>query len=94
MTITFVEKRRRKLRYLLLVLVITILITVIILWRGFFAGKKLPPIPPLIEVKIPTEKIELNFQIFENPLLEELQMPEPLPSFEEKIGRENPFIPY
>lgn len=93
MVITFVE-RKRKLKYLLPVLVITILITVFVWWRGFFAGKRLPAILPPTEVEIPTKKIELNFEIFKNPFLEELQLPEPIPPFEGKAGRENPFLPY
>lgn len=93
MVITFVE-RRRKLRYLLPVLVITVLITAFVLWRGFFAKEKLPPILPSVEVEIPAKKIELNFQILKNPFLEELQLPEAIPPFEGEPGRENPFLPY
>ena len=93
MVIIFAE-RKRKFKYLFLVLVITILITAFVLWRGFFAEKKFPPILPAVEVEIPTKKIELNFEILKNPFLEELQLPQAIPPFGGKAGRENPFIPY
>jgi len=90
MAITFSEKRK-KLRYLVPVLVIVILITAIVLWQGFFAEEKLF-LPPIEEV--PVKKIVINYEILKHPFLEELQPLEPLPLFEEEVGRENPFLPY
>jgi len=90
MAITFIEKRKR-LRYLFPLLIIVLLITGIVLWQGFFTREK--PILFPIETA-PVKKIEINFEILKHPLLEELQSLEPIPSFEEEAGRENPFIPY
>lgn len=91
MAITFTE-RRKKLRYLFLVLVIIIFITIIVIWQGFFAKAKLPPLLPPVE--IPTKKLEINFEVFKSPLLEKLQPLEEIPALEEKVGREDPFIAY
>ena len=90
MVITFLEKRKR-LKSLIPVLVIVILITAVIIWRGFFVKEK-PFIPE--EGLKPAKKIEIDFQALKSPELEELQPFEKIPSFEEEIGRENPFVPY
>jgi len=87
--ITFLEKRKR-LKSLIPVLVIVILISAFIIWRGFFVKEK-SFIPEVIK---PVKKIEIDFQTLKSPELEELQPFEKIPSFEEEIGRENPFIPY
>ncbi|MDI6602655.1 MAG: hypothetical protein QME57_00855 [Patescibacteria group bacterium] len=90
MAITFIEERR-KLGYLFLALVIVILITIVVLWQGFFAKEKLPPLLP---IETPLKKIMINLEILKHPLLEKLKPFEAIPSFEEEVGRENPFIPY
>jgi len=89
MAITFLEKRKR-LKSLIPVLVIVILITAVIVWRGFFVKEE----PFLPEVIKPAKKIEIDLQALKSPELEELQPFEKIPSFEEEIGRENPFVPY
>jgi hypothetical protein len=66
------------------------LITILILYFGYFKKK----VSPLIEVFVPQKKIEIDFSIFENPILKELQPPEKIaPAGPEEIGRENPFLP-
>lgn len=39
------------------------------------------------------KKIEIDFELLENPLLNQLQPIEKIPPFEGEVGRENPFIP-
>jgi len=91
MAIIFIEKGKKQ-KYLILVFVIVILITVFVLWKGFFTKEK--PLEVGI-ISIPTKKIKINFEIFKNPLLEELQPIEKIiPETGVEIGRDNPFLPY
>jgi hypothetical protein len=91
MAIIFIEQIKKQ-KYLIWVFGIVILITVFVLWKGFLAKEK----PPEVGViPIPTKKIEINFEIFKNPLLEELQPIEKIiPEAGIEPGRENPFLPY
>ena len=95
-------KQKKSQRNLIIVFVLIIIIAIIVFWQGFF--KKEIPFSPEEVFLPPTEKIEINFEIFKKPDLKELQPfaeIEPfkeIPSTEdapgEKIGRENPFLPY
>lgn len=93
MAITFLEKRKR-LQYLFPVLGIAILIMIIILWQGFFAKKAPEIIPSEFPAEPVIKKPKIDFEILKSPQLEELQLFEKIPPYEEEIGRENPFIPY
>lgn len=82
-------------RNLIYIFSVIVLITAFLLWTRFLKPEKpsalevLPPTPPI-------KKLEINFDVLKNPFLEKLQTFEGLPQLplEEKIGRENPFIPY
>jgi hypothetical protein len=70
----------------------------IILFIALFAGgiwflwpKVKPTLPAVPEPK--REKLEINLQALENPILNELQPFEEISPLEEGIGRENPFLP-
>jgi len=90
MAITFLEKRKR-LKSLMPVLVLIVLLTAVVVWRGFFVEAPLAvPERPLK----PIQEVSINFQVLENPALEELQLFEKTSPFEGEIGRENPFISY
>lgn len=99
MAITFLEKRKIQ-RYYIIIFGIILLVTTLVIWRGFFVKEK--PIF-LEEVTKPLKKVEIDFNILENPILKELQPFEEIEPFREviveeeiieKIGRENPFAPY
>lgn len=99
MAVTFLQKRKIQ-RYLIPIFIILILITIIVIWRGFFV-KEEPILPE--KVLIPPKKIEIDFGVLKSPVLEELQPFEEIKPFEEvvvegevieKLGRENPFLPY
>lgn len=49
------------------------------------------PLPPEPE-RLPV--IKINFEILQNPLLQEFQLFEEIPPLEEEIGRGNPFLFY
>lgn len=90
MAITFSEEKK-SINYVIPALVlIFVLVIIFFIWRGFFSGaEKLSPQPV---VKPP--EIKINFEIFKNPILKELQPFEEIKPTEETIGRENPFLPY
>lgn len=103
MAIVYVQQKKTQ-RNLILVLVVVFLIIAFIIWQGFF--KKEIGLPPEGELRFPREEVKVNFGIFKNPLLQSLQ---PFPDIqpfkeststlgriiiEEKLGRENPFLPY
>jgi len=99
MAITFLEKRKIQ-KSFILILGIILLIIALVIWRGFFVKEKLV-LPG--EILKPSKKVEINFEILESPILKGLQPFEEIKTYEEeisegvvteKIGRENPFLPY
>jgi len=91
MAIIFIEQIKKQ-KYLIWVFAIVILIAIFVFWKGFFAKEKPPEV---VIIPIPTKKIEINFEIFKNPLLEELQPIEKIiPETGVETGRNNPFLPY
>ena len=90
MAIIFQEeiKKQRNLIYIFFFIVI---ITAIIVWYGFFR-KGTPSLEN--QPELTSKKVQINFEIFQNPILENLQPFEGLPplSLDEKFGRENPFF--
>ena len=100
MAITFLEERKVQRRYILIFLLV-ILITGWVVWRGLFV-KEQPQVFPAGVLK-QAKKVEIDFKIFENPILQGLQPFEEIKTYEEeisggeaieKVGRENPFVPY
>lgn len=99
MAITFLEERKVQRRYILIFLLV-ILITGWVVWRGLFVKEQ--PVFPSGVLK-PVKKVEIDFKIFENPILQELRLFEEIKTYEEeisggeaieKVGRANPFVPY
>jgi len=105
MAITFLEERKIQKRFIL-ILGIILLIIVLVIWQGFFVkekplwetGKWSPG-----EIVEPAKKVEIDFEILESPILKGLEPFEEIKTYEEeisegvvteKIGRENPFLPY
>ncbi|MFH1036846.1 MAG: hypothetical protein V1756_02185 [Patescibacteria group bacterium] len=81
----FLKKDNKQL-YLIFVLIAVLLITFFVYRQKNFV----PGIPISFEAK----KIEINFQLLENPMLKELQPFEEIKAFEGTVGRENPFLSY
>ncbi|MBU4481508.1 hypothetical protein KKH59_04330 [Patescibacteria group bacterium] len=88
MAITFQEKERKQ-KYWIFVFIIIIFAVFFVFRSGIFQKKIFPPLttynPP---------KIEINFEVLKNPFLKELLPYEEIKPFQEKVGRENPFLPY
>ena len=88
MAITFIEPKRKK-YYLILLLIVVVIGVLFLIWNYFFLKAPPPPVKPT-----PPPEIKINFDTLKNPILEKLQPFEYIPLFEEKPGRENPFVPY
>jgi hypothetical protein len=87
-----IYKRIRKQRNLIIVFFLVLAITFFNLYFGYFKKEKIPPPPP--QISFPEKKIQIDFSVFENPILKELQPIEKIePPSPEEIGRENPFLP-
>lgn len=91
MAITFIKEKKKQ-QYLIFVL-----IGVIGLILVYFVLSKAPRISPIFLAPLPEpRKIEINFEVLEDPIFEEFQAPEEIPPLKdtEELGRENPFEPY
>ena len=90
--LTFFEREKRQ-KTLLFVFFFVVFVTFLILWFGYF--KKGPQIS--IEISFPEiirEKIEIDFSVFESPMLKEMEsFPKIEEASKEEIGKENPFSP-
>lgn len=89
MAITF-QKQIKKQRNLIFIFVILILIITIVLWWGFRTEEE----PSEILISKRFKKIEINLEVFQNPLLLQMRLIDKTPDFEGDLGRENPFIPF
>lgn len=95
------EKQKKTQRNLIFILLGVFLIIIIVLWQGFFKKEEEEILP--VSIIFPKKEVKINFEILKNPLLEKLQPFSEITPFEEiippkgkpeKVGRENPFIPY
>lgn len=88
MPILPIKKKDRKIFNLILLIIALVVAT----WfgRDFFVE------PFFLSPSSPSQakKVEINFEVLKNPLLQDLQPFEEIPSFEGETGRENPFLPY
>jgi len=98
MAIVFLQQKKFQ-KSLIFIVVAILVITLVVIWRGFFY-KETPPKGEKI-ILTPEKKIEINFEVLDNPLLDKLQPFPKIQPFQEispteggKVGRENPFIPY
>jgi len=81
--------RDKKQRNTLFILFAIVFIWLIWFGKDFFI-KPLPLPPP----PQPLPKVEINFEVLKNPLLQNLVSFEEIPPFEGEVGRENPFLSY
>ena len=91
MAITLVQRKKIQ-QGLILVLVAVLLITTTVLWFGFL--KKGEAVPALETVVPALKPIEIDFGVFEIPLLQTLEAPPEAVSEPESPGRRNPFLPF
>lgn len=88
MAILSIKKKDRKIfNWILLIAAL-----VVAVWFGRDFLVKPPSLSPS---SLPRQKkVEINFEVLKNPLLQNLQPFEEIPLFEGETGRENPFLPY
>ncbi len=103
MAIVFTQQRQKQ-KYLIILTVIVLMILIFIWWNFLIKPKKETLI--ITGKAFAPKEIKINFDVFNNPLLQELQPLEQITPFvesvatptqegvSEKIGRENPFLPY
>jgi len=84
------EQQVKKQRNLITLFIILILTAGLVLWWGFRAEEE--PVDILISKRL--KSIEIDFDIFNNPLLKQFQLIDKTPRFEGEFGRENPFVPF
>ena len=93
MAITFLQEKKKN-DIMTLILAITLLITFFFIWKYFFAGNKFFVKQDFTVEIVAPQKIEINLEILNSPVLDDLRSFEKSPGFTGKVGRENPFIPY
>jgi hypothetical protein len=88
---TFTHQKKRD-QILILLFFGALLLTSFVLWQGFF--KKSAAVPFSTPGAIIVKKVEIRFDVLKGQELKGLKTqptPSPLP---EKMGRENPFVPF
>lgn len=86
-----IYQRTKRQQVLLIVFFGVVLITVLV-W--YFGEKGTQIVTPIEWEEIPQKKVEINFQILENPILKEFELYEKIePLNLNQVGRENPFSP-
>ena len=97
MAIVYVQRKKVQ-RNLLLVFLAVLLFIGFVVWQGFSSKGFSPRQEETI--KTPREEVKINFEVLKNPLLQALQPFSDIQPFKEstttneKMGRENPFLPY
>jgi hypothetical protein len=84
------QQQVKKQRNLIFFFIILILIAALVLWWGFRTEEE----PSGILILERLKRFEINFDVFQNPLLKQLQLIDKIPAFEGELGRDNPFIPF
>ncbi len=85
---------RRKQKYLMAIFGLVIVLIILLLWWGFLREEVQIPISKGTAAYPAFKKPEINWQLLEDPKLQNLSLFEEAPSYEDEIGRENPFVPY
>lgn len=103
MAIVFIEQKKTQTIFLL-VFIFLLLITGLVIWQGFFKKSKEISMSETQTFLPAKEEIKIDFNILKKPILEKLQPFSEIQPFKEtaavegkigeKLGRENPFMPY
>lgn len=97
MAIFFLDQKKIQ-KNMIFIFVFILIIIFIVIWRGFLYRPKPTAVREVIF--IPEKKINIDFKVFDHPLLKEMQPYFKIQPFERIItdegedGRENPFLPY
>lgn len=91
MAIHFLQEQKKQ-EKLLLVFIGVVLIILLVIWWGFF--KKSIPSSHVSVPGVESSKIEINFEVLKNSILQEFVPFDEILPLEGEVGRENPFVPY
>jgi len=90
------SKAQRRQQYLIAIFALVILITFAVFWFGVIN----PPSAPIVTTPPAARQITINFDFLTSQEVKDLQpyvkitLPETLLPIDQKVGRENPFVPY
>jgi len=76
---------------------LVIICIVFVVWQGFLRKEVRPSEdvgPQASAVSPGFKKVEIDWQLLEDPRIAEFIPFEEVPPYEDEIGRENPFVPY
>ena len=85
------RKQLVKQKNLIIIILILIVFIIFIVWQFYYGTGYEPKEEELISEYF--EKIEVNFDILDDPQLKGLRKIEEIPPYEGKIGRDIPFAP-
>jgi hypothetical protein len=89
MALNFADQKNRQ-KYLLGVVVIVLIIMGVVWFSYFNNGGASTPAP--VDVSYQPKNINIDFSVFENPLLKKLNPFFQIPAFEGVMGKSNPFL--
>jgi hypothetical protein len=87
---SFIKSSQKRQRYLLFIFVVVVLVIAFVVWNYFLVGRP----EPSTFIPIPPPEVKINFELLDNPDLDNLQPFKVIQPFEGTPGRENPFVPY
>ena len=82
---------QNKQKYLIVILIVVVLATIFMLRKNIFKSSVNEAVVPETFLR---QNIEINFKIFEDETLKNLQLPEAEKPYAGEVGRKNPFISY
>ncbi len=102
MAISFIQKQKKQ-KYLSFVLIAIIVIMGFVVWFGYFQTSQPKLLSGTAQTKV-IKKIEIDFSVLKSPILKILEPFDEIGSYQaatsaeyalpEKVGRDNPFIPF
>ena len=91
MAVDFINKKKKQ-KYLLIAAVIITIIALIILWFGYFRDSDDSSGIDQGEVFVVKRRINIKYDVLENPILKKLEPFEKIPEYEGELGKVNPFL--
>lgn len=90
MAVDFKEKRKKQ-KYLMAVATGVLIVMAVVLYFGYFRASKEEVVPG--PAFVPEKRINIKYEVLEDPLLDQLENFPKTPDYEGEIGKENPFLP-
>jgi len=94
MAVNYFEKKKKKQKSLIMIFILVILAVFFVLYFGYYKKNGQSSLTGQILTNNYSQEVNIDFHIFDNPVLKGLNPFEEISPFEGKKGRENPFLPY